>query len=627
MTIRGKIITGFLFMSLLIGLVGYTGFELMTGHHEGQTELAAGVILIVSVCAVCLGLVTSLVITETVATRLALLRKVLAEINRGELTAGTDLFSRDEFGALSASFREMALTLHSSRQEIVAGRNYLDSIIRSMTDSLIVVSTDGLIRSVNPATCRLLRYGEAELTGRPYGAVLAGFSPDTPLFCPIPLSGGETSAEWAYRSADSRTVPVVYSAAPLRNREGNVEGVVCLAHDIAARKEAEDAVRDTNLTLETVINAAPVPIVALDRELRVTIWNPAAERVFGWSSGEVIGRSYPLIAADNEKELRQLAEIIIEGKSIVNHEVVRLARDGTSIDVSLSTAPLANSRGTINGSVGILADIRERKKRDEELRRYADELRESNEETRSFAYIVSHDLRAPLVNIKGFAAELRTCLNEADAMLSPLIPRLADEQRERLATILQVELPEAMQFIDSSVTRMDTLIGAILKLSRLGKGGVHPEPVDAGRLVATIVRSLTHQIERHAASVTCGELPHICVDRTAIEQVFGNLLDNAVKFLEPGRTGRITITAERGERGAIFHIGDNGRGIAAEDMGKIFEIFRRAGLQNVPGDGMGLAYVRALVRRMGGRIWCVSTPGEGSTFSFSVPDRPETGAS
>jgi signal transduction histidine kinase len=125
--------------------------------------------------------------------------------------------------------------------------------------------------------------------------------------------------------------------------------------------------------------------------------------------------------------------------------------------------------------------------------------------------------------------------------------------------------------------------------------------------------------------VTVGSLPQVVADRTSMGQVLTNILMNAVLYLDPNRPGRIEITSERGNNETIFHIRDNGRGIEENDLQRIFELFRRVGRQDVPGEGMGLAYVRTLVRRCGGRIWCESNIGEGTTFSFTVPDQLEEG--
>lgn len=246
------------------------------------------------------------------------------------------------------------------------------------------------------------------------------------------------------------------------------------------------------------------------------------------------------------------------------------------------------------------------------------DLQMVNEELKTFAYIISHDLRAPLVNIKGFTTELKYALDTLTTIIDPLVPDLKDHEKTKLTTALHEDIPEALGFIDSSVNRMNNLINAILKLSRLGRRELYFEPIDVASLIRAILETLAHQLEQRQVAVTIGPLPELIADQTAIEQIMGNILNNAVNYLKPGRPGEIEITAETTPSEIIFHIRDNGRGIAAEDMHKIFELFRRAGKQDVPGEGMGLAYVRTLVRRHGGYIWCDSELGVGTTFSFTL---------
>jgi signal transduction histidine kinase len=246
------------------------------------------------------------------------------------------------------------------------------------------------------------------------------------------------------------------------------------------------------------------------------------------------------------------------------------------------------------------------------------DLQMANEELKTFAYIVSHDLRAPLVNIKGFATELNYGLETVRAAVDNLLPHLDRDDQHTVSLVLQEDIPEALEFINSSVGRMDHLINAILKLSRLGRCELCFEPIDMKELVQATLETLAHQIEQRRAQVHIGPLPHVVADRTSMEQIMGNILSNAVNYLEADRPGEIDISGERHYRQTVLHVRDNGRGIAPGDMHKVFELFRRAGKQDRPGEGMGLAYVRALVRRHGGQIWCESEPGVGTTFHFTI---------
>ncbi len=240
-------------------------------------------------------------------------------------------------------------------------------------------------------------------------------------------------------------------------------------------------------------------------------------------------------------------------------------------------------------------------------------LTAANDEIQRFAYIVSHDLRAPLVNIMGFTSELE----QAAAVLSR--HAMAGEATAELREAAQADIPEALRFIKTSTTKMDRLINAILKLSREGRRVLAPESLDMTALLNGLVATMRHQAETKGASVSVGAVPGLVADRLAVEQVFGNIVENALKYLKPGRPGDIRIQGRLEGAMARFEISDNGRGIAARDYERVFELFRRAGDQSVPGEGIGLAHVRALVRRLGGSVDCISEIEVGSTFVVRLP--------
>ena len=265
------------------------------------------------------------------------------------------------------------------------------------------------------------------------------------------------------------------------------------------------------------------------------------------------------------------------------------------------------------------------------LRDFADSLEElvaertadltrANEEIQRFAYIVGHDLRAPLVNVMGFTAEL----DSATAAIAELLERaenaVPDIVTEEARTAVRRDLPEAIGFIRTSTEKMDRLINAILNLSREGLRVIVPEPIDMNAMIGTIGATLQHMIDdRGARLVIEGDLPAIVSDRLALEQIFSNLIENAVKYLQPGRPGLIAVRGTRAGPRATFEISDTGRGIARGDHGRVFDLFRRSGSQDQPGEGIGLAQVRALAYRLGGVIDLRSTPGNGATFRLSLP--------
>jgi signal transduction histidine kinase len=246
-------------------------------------------------------------------------------------------------------------------------------------------------------------------------------------------------------------------------------------------------------------------------------------------------------------------------------------------------------------------------------------LRQANEEIQKFAYIVSHDLRAPLVNIMGFTTELEAAANTVGRFIRAHADKPGHDVPAEIVTVIAEDVPEAFRFIKTSTTKMDGLISAILKLSREGRRVLAPEPLKMRTVVENIAANLKHRLDEKDAEIIIQPLPDLVADRLAIEQIFGNLLDNATKYLVPGRPGVITVRGTAMGAQAIFQVEDNGRGIAPGDHERVFELFRRSGRQDVPGEGIGLAYVRQLVYRLGGTIELDSTFGEGTIFRLSLP--------
>ncbi len=247
------------------------------------------------------------------------------------------------------------------------------------------------------------------------------------------------------------------------------------------------------------------------------------------------------------------------------------------------------------------------------------DLKAANEEIQRFAYIVSHDLRSPLVNVMGFTSELEVARDEILKFYGDVVTRMPDAASADVKLAIETELPEAISFIRSSTAKMDRLINAILRLSREGARVLTPEPIQLGKLLETTAQSLTHQLADAGAELVIDEVPELVSDRLALEQIFTNLLENAVKYLAPDRPGRIRVHGWTEGPTVFVDVEDNGRGIDPKDHGRVFDLFRRAGAQDRPGEGIGLAHVRALVRRLGGSITVQSAAGEGSTFRVSLP--------
>lgn len=254
------------------------------------------------------------------------------------------------------------------------------------------------------------------------------------------------------------------------------------------------------------------------------------------------------------------------------------------------------------------------------VRERTEELATANEEIQRFAYIVTHDLRAPLVNVMGFTSELQTSLEPIQALADdpagaspPMVEAAQQAARE--------DLPEAIDFIRASTRKMDGLINAILRLSREGRRVRKPETLDLAGLIAAASAAIQHQLaEADGEIATDLALSQAVTDRLSLEQIVGNILDNAVKYRDRSRPLRITIrTRPRGLHAFTLEIEDNGRGIDGQDHGRIFELFRRSGMQDQTGEGIGLAHVKTLVRNLGGTISVNSELGKGTAFTIHLP--------
>lgn len=327
-------------------------------------------------------------------------------------------------------------------------------------------------------------------------------------------------------------------------------------------------------------------------------------------------------------ELIQQEQQRLESELGASHRTAQLFLMASLLAALLIAVLAAGSIATVRRSTGRMMVAQKalqeaNESLEEAVARRTAELREANEEIQNFAYVVSHDLRAPLVNIMGFTSELETIRQDLFDRGPKEKPAAGDDTERRPAEDLGREFDEALHFIKSSISRMDRLIKAILKLTREGRREFRLEWIDMTQLVRSVADGLGYQAQAEGAVITVDPLPPILGDRLAMEQTFGNLLDNALKYLREGTAGRISVSGRAEPAGLVYEVRDNGRGIEAKDLDRIFEIFRRSGPQDRPGEGIGLTHVRTLVRRLGGTISVRSEPGKGSTFAVTLPPQQQ----
>jgi PAS domain S-box-containing protein len=342
--------------------------------------------------------------------------------------------------------------------------------------------------------------------------------------------------------------------------------------------------------LAAIVESSDDAIIGMTLDGTIVSWNPAAERIYGYSADEVVGKPTTMLTLpERSDEPSGILERVRRGEHVDHYETVRRRKDGSTIKVSLTVSPINDAQGRVIGASTISRDISERKRVEQELLR-------SNKDLERFAYVASHDLSEPLRVIAGFV----------DLLARRYEGRL-DEEADRF-----------IGFIVAGVERMQALIDDILAYSRAGRAELRFTDVDTAALVDGALQDLDTRIAERGTRVEVGELPTIRAEPAQLRQVFQNLIDNAVKFADAERP-RVQVAATRELYYWRFDVEDNGSGVDPRHAERIFEMFQRLHGRDVLGTGIGLAIVKRIVERHDGRIWVEQATAGGSVFSFTIP--------
>ncbi|MDM8535668.1 ATP-binding protein [Desulfobacterales bacterium HSG17] len=285
--------------------------------------------------------------------------------------------------------------------------------------------------------------------------------------------------------------------------------------------------------------------------------------------------------------------------------------------VIVNAIPIFSTDSDLAKIIVNFVDITDLKQSEEKLARLNVDLKAKNEELEQVVFVASHDLRSPLVNIDGYSRELEYSINELRNTLSAnSFVNILNE----LAPILEDDIPEALRFIRTSTAKMDTLIAGLLRLSRSGRAALNIESLDMNQIISKVIDSTEFKTKKIGAEIISDVLPPCQGDAIQLDQIFSNLLDNALKCLDSKRPGMIRISGEVVDGQSVYCVEDNGIGIDVNHMDKIFEIFHQLDPANNKGEGLGLTIVKRILSRLEGSIRVESTIDLGSRFYITMPN-------
>jgi PAS domain S-box-containing protein len=471
---------------------------------------------------------------------------------------------------------------------------------------ILLVDGSGEVSAWSLSAERILGYPESDVLGRSWSTVLAA-DPDArsalERLAATAADGGVAEDEVGLVRHDGALLPARITVTAMQEGSGGEPLFGVTIRDLSERRAMEAALRDAQARFDGIISISTDAIVSVDEGQRIVFFNQGAEQTFGYGAEEVIGMPLEMLIPqrfrdDHHQEVSGFGRSPVRARRMGERgQISGLRKDGEEFPAEASI-----SRYMLGGKrifTAVLRDSTERQRTEEALARQAAELARSNSDLEQFAYVASHDLQEPLRMVASYTQLLGR--RYAD--------RLDDDAREFIG------------YAVDGVTRMQSLINDLLAYSRVGTRGDEFAETDTSAVLARVLATLGAAIEENDAVVSFDALPTIRADAGQLAQLFQNLIGNAIKFRRPEVAPRVHIGAERQERGWLFSVRDNGIGIGPEYADRIFIIFQRLHSRSeYPGTGIGLSICKKIVERHGGEIRMESTPGEGTTFLFDIPD-------
>ncbi len=399
-----------------------------------------------------------------------------------------------------------------------------------------------------------------------------------------------------------------YSLRAIKHSEDEVGLLTDAFNDMLTQVQEQNRVRGR---LAAIVESSDDAIISRSLEGIITTWNPGAEKIFGYTAQEIIGQPvFLLVPPELHEEESAILARLAGGGGVQLSETVRIRKDGTHVQISATMSPLKDADGRVLGDSQIARDITERKIAEQKIRSLNAELEQrvvertrsleaANRELESFSYSVSHDLRAPLRHIDGYAQMLSEHVGDA----------LGEKPRRYLRTIVD------------TVEEMGLLIDNLLEFSRMGRAELQRGTVALDALMDETLAGLGDGMKGRNIVWKRHPLPTVQGDAALLKQVLVNLASNALKYSRARDPAIIEIGSNAGTNGEIVvYVRDNGAGFDMKYATKLFGVFQRLHrADEFEGTGIGLANVRRIIQRHGGRVWADASPGVGATFYFTLP--------
>jgi len=478
----------------------------------------------------------------------------------------------------------------------------LKAIVDSSDDAIISKNLNGVITSWNKSAERIFGFTAAEAIGQPVASLLipADRQDEEPSIL-ARLRRGERidHFETKRKRKDGALLDISLTISPVRDTDGAVIGASKIARDLTGKKQTERSA----LLLSAIVDSSDDAILSKDLNGVITSWNKSAERIFGYTAEEAIGQPVAklLIPADRQDEEPAILGRLRRGERVDHFETKRKHKDGTILDISLTISPVKDSSGTIIGASKVARDITAQIRGQQELRLANEALTRSNADLEQFAYSASHDLQEPLRMVSAYSEMLRRKFGS----------QLGDSGEEYI------------RFIIDGAARMEQLLRDLRAYTYAATTNEGPAPVVNPEVAfQRSIATLKAAIDESGAEIACEPLPPVRIHQVQLEQLFQNIIGNAIRYRSNGRV-EIRVGAQPDGDAWRFFIQDNGIGIDPAYKEQIFGIFKRLHTSSeYPGTGMGLAICQRIVERSGGRIWVESQRGRGSTFFFTLPAAP-----